>query len=233
MLDLDRTRITNSISAPIQAKSLTDEGMCMIISGNDSYGNPRTTLSAGASTEVFYGVSLFERRSPEFFWGAPVTGQQANTAVANTSAHTLEDFVKDSDSAFTGTSDPAETLDNAAITVSDAGVVSYTAASLTSEEYYAVQWYRKPDLIEQETLTGTSISLTPVTQGANVGIATAGVFYTNYVHTNGIYKIGNQLYTAADGRFTTNTSGKKINAYVVKVPTASDPFLGFELFNNA
>lgn len=227
MLFLEYTRMDHSVHAVADAGVILDEGMALVIS-KASGDSISVKPSAGVANEVFFGVSMFEKRAPSAFFGQVTL---TSDGTADTSAHTIENYVNGSAIRKVNSGNAEANNDN--VTVSSTGVIGLTAA-LSDGDTVTVGYAYKPTINQTIALVGTTIDATPLSEGADVGCGRRGVFYISNFVVADDYKIGSKLELGSTGRFALSKgsgTGVEIpNSAVVHIPSKDLPWLGFELF---
>jgi len=237
MLWFDRTLIDQSNPAVIDSNAtLMDEGQALVLTGSDSNGYPLVKPSEGAVNEIFYGISLFERRVPPYMWREEfftinededdvVYNQKGLIITSGNSETWYADGMDDWDN------DDSDTLlSNDVVTISPSSVFG-------SGTRGRVQFRYKPTVVEQQTIIGTTIPRSAYSlYGAQISVGRQGIYYTSYFKPD-IYTAGKQLELGDGGVFQladsddSDTGEVNIKARVTKPPSKTNPFLGIEIYN--
>ena len=252
MLNLELSRIDFSVPAVVaDASAIKDEGIALVIDGALTGGDGiNVKPSTAATSEKFYGVSMFERRPPtsmpdvfEFTMpsGSDYTGLTDGDEVAELPNTPSDLIVFDDDTQITQDATDNTTLGlvitGKSITIDKSGDTNrYRPAATTAVaagSKIRIQYTYTPTVTQQVALVGTSIDLTPLGAGAQVTCVRKGIIFTSLYETQRVYSIGEGVKTVASGKFAdsggTGTSIETDRAVVVHVPSVATPFLGIEL----
>lgn len=220
MLKLDFTRIDRSVNGKVATNAgIVDEGQALVVVNEG--GVAALKPSTGTSADVFYGVSLYERRVPATLPGFLTligTGAQFTQQIANYvdgSARILID------------GEALAASPNEQVTITSAGLVTVKATAAAGAVVTIAYTYT-PTLLEARALIGTTIDFSTIDAGADVGVGKEGIYYTSNFDTTAAWTIGAAVKTGAGGKFTIGGSGATTGGIVVSVPRDGEPFLGIE-----
>lgn len=236
MILFDRTLIKYSNPAIIDSNAtLMDEGQALVLTGSDSNGTPTVKPSEGAVNEIFYGISLFERRVPPFMWREEFfTINEDEDDIE----YTQKGLITTSGNYNTWILDGENwSADNSDTTLSSDKITIDSSNIFAANEKGRIQFRYKPTVVEQQTIIGTTIPRSAYSlYGAQISVGRQGIYYTSYFKPD-IYTVGNQLELGDEGVFQLADSGDSdtgevnIKARVTEPPSKTNSFLGIEIYN--
>lgn len=218
MLKLDFTRIDRTVNGRVASgASLVDEGQALAVV--DEGGQLAVKPTLGTSADVFYGVSMFERRAP-----ATLPGFLTLIGTGAQFTHQIANFVNGSELILI---DGAALNATPEVTITSGGLVTVEATAAEGAVVTIAYTY-EPTLNEVRALVGTTIDMSTIDAGADVGVGKEGVYFTSNIDTTAAWAVGAAVKTGAGGKFTVGGSGVDTGGICVSVPRDGEPFAGIE-----
>jgi len=217
--------ITDSVERPVAAGyTVSAEGQALVADTTDGVFGVKP--STGASGEKFAGVALSQQLTLEYL---PIVEEfvVAEDEITVTLSHTPVGgtlrVLGNGSALAVGT--PAG--DATKYSISGSVITVNTALKGKS---VVVAYRYAPTVIEAKTIQGdippggaASLTLN------SVGVIRRGDIFTSEYDTSVDWTGDPDVALGANGLFTVGGSGTEINAVVIQVPSATDPFLGLEL----
>lgn len=234
MINFNLSREVNSTTRNVNPSTLvTSEGCALMV---DSSNPNSVAMSAGASTDVFAGISLSQQMPITV---APkvetltVASDGTVTLSRSPNAGTIRVLVAGAvfTAAAAGTAQGTLTATQYAQTVSGGNILQFPAAQVGVS---IVAYYRfAPTYAEVITIQGNIIPGGDSGALLNVvGVVTIGDIYTDQYDTTADWTQPG-VRTGANGLFTTAGSGPVIaNCRILAQPSSTQPFLGLSIGGN-
>ena len=252
MLHLELCQFDHTVSASVgDTGKVPDEGMALVIAGSLPGGEGiHVKPATDTAGEVFYGVSVFERRPPT---SMPHVHEFILPASSSDPSRIPEDGTVVSTLPFLPV-DGSFLLKHNDVIMEEFGLGDTSRALIiegsnikveatpNALRYYAgvndpspgarisLQYSYLPDKNQQAALIGTVTHASPLSAGARVPCVRKGIIYTSFYDTSKEYTIGGAVGLYSGGRFRPAADATvDLRATVIHVPTTSNPFLGIEL----